>query len=812
MDKNTEQWVNDQNKFWEKERGSLEETMPKVFEPQGPVKILQRGKQPQTEVAKQTPIKTGVNRDFWNSSYDGPNYRSGYQVGYPSENRNWEQRNGYGRRYGNGNKNQQKRAHGGTTAQTQTHHTVPKGRVPYRNTPSRRMGGGQGNGNGNGGDKDDKNRKKYRDTRLNFEEKDEEESDTEDSFEFEVTPGGGVLKFTLTKRGPLKITTVAQNKRPDPLQTTVKTAYDPTKEKEPLQGSKSIKDKITYRERGNFENQRIKYREAPNDKKDGSFPECEGPVRQNKPGGNGGPDGNGGPYKGRKPPRKGEGPPNGFKKINGGGGGSDPSDDDGGGGGSTPPSSEDTPPTRRRHRRPKFVYVLQVPPGPPGQVGQPGQAGRDGGDGQAPQLTKALEDALKTQKTNWDTTNLENSFDYFGRTMHEVLKAQQRTTQNLEEQFKKANETQEFQTEAMQDMANANFQMKFDHMFASVPMYDGSNPDTFDDWLYQIESLCEMSHRDIRIELMGRASAQVKHIIRSIPLDIEWEVALRELKRCLTEEKSRAHSAFKLAQVKQKPNENLRIFILRYQDLHAAATGKTAAEDTDPTHIIRFLGMMTNSEIARKITQKGIPEGMTLGQAFTRAIELEAGYQLSEGESLARPTEIMQVQEVEEVDEIGLGQKRSKDVVCWQCGEKGHLQCDCPHKETDDQVEGIDDPDAYAGRSEQIIRINQPITVATRDNIYKQMGSQRTKANIYRAGYRKTKAAFQEQQKINVAITSTLAAQKATQAPAMQSGVADPSGPTATCPGFISACTNHTNTSHTRATSSNKCTISTREC
>ena len=383
-----------------------------------------------------------------------------------------------------------------------------------------------------------------------------------------------------------------------------------------------------------------------------------------------------------------------------------------------------------------------------------------------------MEDALKTQKTSWDTTNLENSFDYFGRTMHEVLKAQQKTTQNLEEQFKRANETQEFQTEAMQDMANANFQMKFDHMFASVPMYDGSNPDTFDDWLYQIESLCEMSHRNIRIELMGRASAQVKCIIRSIPVDIEWEVARRELKRCLTEEKSRAHSAFKLAQIKQKPNENLRIFILRYQDLHAAATGKTAAEDTDPTHIIRFLGMMTNSEIARKITQKGIPEGMTLGQAFTRAIELEAGYQLSEGVSLARPTEIMQVQEVEEVDEIGLGQKRSKDVVCWQCGEKGHLQRDCPHKETDDQAEGMDDPNAYAGRSEQIIKINQPITVATRDNIYKQMGSQRTKANIYKAGYRKTRAALQEHQKINAAITSTLAAQKATQAPAMQPAVA----------------------------------------
>ena len=81
-------------------------------------------------------------------------------------------------------------------------------------------------------------------------------------------------------------------------------------------------------------------------------------------------------------------------------------------------------------------------------------------------------------------------------------------------------------------------------MFAGVPIYDCTDSDTFDDWLYQIESLSEMSHRDVRIELMGRASVQVKHIIRSIPLDIEWEVAQKELKRCLKEEKSKAHSAF----------------------------------------------------------------------------------------------------------------------------------------------------------------------------------------------------------------------------------------------------------------------------
>ena len=142
--------------------------------------------------------------------------------------------------------------------------------------------------------------------------------------------------------------------------------------------------------------------------------------------------------------------------------------------------------------------------------------------------------------------------------------------------------------------------------------------------------------------------------------------------------------------------------------------------------------------------------------------KLEAGYQLSEGVSLARPPEIMQVQEIEEVDEIGAIQRRSRDVVCWECGEKGHLQRDCPHKTADMQDDGFDDSNAYAGKSEQVIRITQPIMVATRNNIYQQMATQGTRANLYKAGYKRTKAALQEQQKINAAMTTTLAAQSPT--------------------------------------------------
>ena len=52
------------------------------------------------------------------------------------------------------------------------------------------------------------------------------------------------------------------------------------------------------------------------------------------------------------------------------------------------------------------------------------------------------------------------------------------------------------------------------------------------------------------------------------------------------------------------------------------------------------------------------------------------------------------------------------------------------------------------------------------------MGSQRTKINLYRAGYRKTKAALQEQQRINAAMATTLTTQN-TKTPA-QAAVAPP--------------------------------------
>ena len=169
--------------------------------------------------------------EYWNGHR--PRYSYGSEYGH--ENKNWGQGNGYGKRYGIEDKKRLGKVYRASGTQGHTHYTNHQNRESAKFTPSRGTGGDQRGDDGNGGDKGNGDRKKYRNTNYDLGDEDEEESDTEDSFELEITPhqlsqvtlwGGGMLKLTLSKRKPLKITTKAPSGEPDPSQTTVKTVYD----------------------------------------------------------------------------------------------------------------------------------------------------------------------------------------------------------------------------------------------------------------------------------------------------------------------------------------------------------------------------------------------------------------------------------------------------------------------------------------------------------------------------------------------------------------------------------------------------------
>ena len=546
VDRKTAKWIEEQNEFLGKQKEKefekdKKERDPPVFNPNGPVKVLQRSRATHHTGYEQPPQHLmSARRDqaphpsmIVTNRGDG-NWRNQGKR-YPLKERHKPQGGGYGQQYGTGGERRNYQAYRTDQTQQQSYNAAYRSQRQSSYDPTKSTGNEQG-GNGGGEDRNDK--KKYKNTRVNYENDSHEDSETEDSYEFEitaqqlsqVTPGGGALKIKLAKKKPLKITAGAPDgqsetipmelernwgsKRIAPstyVDTTSEstlptrrsgaplfiTSIHPKDNEGPQTGTSSkrvndLKGSTNY----GLTKERVTQVQGSNTR------ESQKPVRDRDPPGNGGGgDSSGGTSGDQRFPGEGRGP-SGRNGNQGGGGGDDdhdPSDD----GDDDFSSTDSSAPRKRKHKSTKYVYVLQGPPGPKGQEGQPGQAGRDGRDGQNLSLTRELEETLRAHRPNLDTTGLENSFDQFGQTIFEVLNAQHRTNQKLEEQFRRANETQEYQAEAMQDMAQANFQMKYDHMFAGVPMYDGTDPDTFDDWLYQIESLCELSRRDVWVELMG---------------------------------------------------------------------------------------------------------------------------------------------------------------------------------------------------------------------------------------------------------------------------------------------------------------------
>ena len=201
----------------------------------------------------------------------------------------------------------------------------------------------------------------------------------------------------------------------------------------------------------------------------------------------------------------------------------------------------------------------------------------------------------------------------------------------MEQQFNSNNESLQEQADAMRDLADTTAKGTYDHMFVAIPIFDGTKPELFNDWLESIETLCEESGQDIHTEVMGPAGPIVQRILKSIPANKKWSIQREELLRCVSDIPTKAHATRKLQTLWQEPKEDLRAFIHRFTTLHYITTNRSPEQEYDVTHIVQFLSAIRNSKISKRIAEQRIPEGMTLQELFMKALDFEAALQMSEG-------------------------------------------------------------------------------------------------------------------------------------------------------------------------------------
>ena len=215
-------------------------------------------------------------------------------------------------------------------------------------------------------------------------------------------------------------------------------------------------------------------------------------------------------------------------------------------------------------------------------------------------------------------------------------------------------------------------QRNFDHIFASIPIYNGSDREGFFPWLECLEAACFYSGRNIKTEALGRSAGPIQNVIMALPNARSWRPIREELKRCFSSQTSLGHAAAQLENMTQKTNEPLRLYIFRYLKIHKSVTKRDACYDTDPSGWFRFLTSITNTTIADKIAQSEfLPQN--LQQCFEKALRLEACFQLSEGVNMAQRTTLVNV-DLDGNDELNLiKDARARSNACYKCGEVGHF-------------------------------------------------------------------------------------------------------------------------------------------
>ena len=224
-----------------------------------------------------------------------------------------------------------------------------------------------------------------------------------------------------------------------------------------------------------------------------------------------------------------------------------------------------------------------------------------------------------------DMTALENTFDNMGQSMLQLARVQDQTNRHLQQHIQQGQLNMQAHAGALHELANSKHQRNYDHIFASIPVYDGSNRDDFFPWLDRLEAACYYCGRDIKTEALGRSAGPVKNVIMALPHNKPWSAIREELKCCFSDQISLGHTAAQLENMTQKPNEPLRLYIYRYSKLHKAVTQKDACQDTDPSRWFRFLTSITNTSIADKVTRsKTLPHN--LQQCFEKALEYEASF------------------------------------------------------------------------------------------------------------------------------------------------------------------------------------------
>ena len=228
------------------------------------------------------------------------------------------------------------------------------------------------------------------------------------------------------------------------------------------------------------------------------------------------------------------------------------------------------------------------------------------------------------------TASLESHMSQLSRTMIQLAQANQTMANNQQQHHQAWVSAQQQQADAFNALANATEQRKYDALFAAVPKFDGTNKEDCAVWLSRIESLVETTGRDLRIELLNRADGDVMTMLANIET-VDDEALKEEVMRCFSNAPTTFQAIKVLRDMQQRPGEQARLYIARYEVIHKRANRISADDQNQNGEMMFFAGTLIpplQKKLLKKMNSQYGPR--SLREAFDMTLVFEREHQVTQ--------------------------------------------------------------------------------------------------------------------------------------------------------------------------------------
>ena len=164
------------------------------------------------------------------------------------------------------------------------------------------------------------------------------------------------------------------------------------------------------------------------------------------------------------------------------------------------------------------------PLGPPGSASgdPPGPPGSPGGGSSCPSGDSGSQGS-PGQSFMWQSgSTLDQSIEDMNRSVIQLLTAQQVANVQLQLLTQQNQAAQIGHMDALRHLAELTQQRNFDHIFASILIYDGMNKEGFFKWVERLEAACLQDGRGICTEALGKAGGDIRTCLMGLPVNLLW--------------------------------------------------------------------------------------------------------------------------------------------------------------------------------------------------------------------------------------------------------------------------------------------------